>query len=88
MPKAKAKRARARKRRATVYHASPPATLAQDDDCVLTFLEWCALNRIGERGGRRILAGPDGPVVTQLTDHRIGITRRANREWQQRRARA
>jgi hypothetical protein len=85
---AKAKRSRARKRHASSYHATPPAVFAHDDDYVLTFPEWCALNRIGTRSGRRILSGPDGPVVTQLSTNRIGITRRANREWQESRARA
>jgi hypothetical protein len=85
---AETKRSRARKRRVSSYHAPPPAAFARDDDYVLTFPEWCSLNRIGTRSGRRILSGPDGPVVTQLSTHRIGITRRANREWQTSRARA
>jgi hypothetical protein len=58
------------------------------DDQVLTFVEWCSLNRIGERTGRRILARPDGPVVTMLSAQRIGITVNNNRAWQQRRTRA
>jgi hypothetical protein len=53
-----------------------------DDDQVLTFSEWCALNSIGSRSGRRILASGEGPMVLQLSANRIGITRRANREWQ------
>jgi hypothetical protein len=59
-----------------------------DDDEVLPFLEWCKLNNISERTGRRILASPDRPVVTQLSPHRIGITRGNNRRWQQLRERA
>ena len=55
---------------------------ALSDDQVLTFLEWCRLNRISERGGRRILTEPGGPVVTQLTPRRVGITVGANRAWQ------
>jgi hypothetical protein len=67
----------------------PPlrARLATDEDAVLTFKEWCALNGIGERTGRRILAEPGGPVITQLSDKRIGISRRNNRRWQESRAR-
>jgi hypothetical protein len=61
--------------------------LAEDDDAVLTFKEWCALNTVSERQGRRILAEPGGPTVTMLSDKRIGISRRHNREWQQARAR-
>ena len=62
--------------------------LAEDDDAVLTFKEWCALNSVSERQGRRILGSGSGPTVTKLTDKRVGISRRANREWQHARARA
>ena len=62
--------------------------LAEDDDAVLTFKEWCSLNSVSERQGRRILTSGNGPTVTQLSDRRIGITRRNNREWQASRARA
>jgi len=58
------------------------------DDQILTFLEWCKLNRISERTGRRILDGPDGPKVTMLSARRVGIAVRNNREWQQSKERA
>jgi hypothetical protein len=58
-----------------------------DDDKVLTFAEWCKLNRIGQRTGRRIIKSPGGPVVTQLSERRIGITVGNNRRWQTARAR-
>jgi hypothetical protein len=64
---------------------APLSTL--HDNQVLTFLEWCRLNRISERNGRRILDGPDGPVVTMLSARRIGITVGNNRAWQQSRER-
>jgi hypothetical protein len=63
-----------------------PAKL--NDDMVLSFGEWCAFNRISERNGRRILGRDDGPVTTRLTAKRIGVTVRANREWQASRERA
>jgi len=59
-----------------------------DDDRVLTFNEWCALNGIGKRTGRRILTSGSGPVVTQLSERRIGITVGNNRRWQEARARS
>ena len=59
------------------------ALLPNHDDQILTFPEWCRLNRVSERTGRRILAAPGGPVVTWLSTHRMGITVRANRDWQQ-----
>ena len=61
--------------------------LTLSDDQVLGFHEWCRLNRLSERTGRRIITGPDGPTVTMLSLRRYGVTVRANREWQQARAR-
>jgi hypothetical protein len=55
---------------------------------VLTFREWCQLNRISERTGRRILKSDNGPVVTRLTDKKIGVTVGNNAAWQAARARA
>ena len=57
-----------------------------EDQKVLTIKQWCALNGFCYRHGRNILAGDDGPVVTRISERRIGISRRNNREWQNRRA--
>ena len=43
-------------------------------DQILTFHEWCRLNCISVRTGRRILASGNGPVVTQLSPQRVGIS--------------
>jgi hypothetical protein len=59
-----------------------------DDNQVLTFNERCRLNRISLRNGRRILKGPGGPKVLQLSQNRIGIRYADNRGWQESRARA
>jgi hypothetical protein len=56
-------------------------------DQVLTFNEWCRLNRFSGRTGRRILKGPNPPEVTMLSPKRIGITNAANRRWQAARTR-
>jgi hypothetical protein len=61
--------------------------LTLSDDQVLDFYSWCQLNRISERTGRRILASPDGPQTVQLSPRRVGVTVRANREWQHARER-
>jgi hypothetical protein len=58
-----------------------PATL--NDNQVLTFKQWAALNGISARTGRRILKAPGGPVVTRLSARRFGITVANNRRWQQ-----
>jgi hypothetical protein len=63
-----------------------PLSMANDAQ-VLTFREWCRLNRISERTGRRILASGDGPIVTMLSARRVGITVGNNRRWQESRAR-
>ena len=55
---------------------------------VLTFHEWCQLNRISMRTGRRIINSGTGPVVTQLSPHRIGVTVGNNAAWQASKARA
>ena len=61
----------------------------ENDDAVLTFCEWCALNGFSARTGRRILAGPksERPIITWLSERRLGITRGNNRRWQESRAR-
>src|SRR5207245_7257880 len=56
------------------------------DTQVLTFAEWCRLNRISGRTGRRILTAPGGPTVVRLTTRKNGITVGRNRPRQQTRA--
>jgi hypothetical protein len=58
------------------------------DSQVLTFREWCRLNRISGRTGRRVLASGTGPTVVRLSPRRVGITVGANKRWQQSRERA
>jgi len=68
--------------RKRVLALDAPLSGALNDDQVLTFVEWCRLNRISERTGRRILDGPDAPPTVQLSPRRFGIRVAANREWQ------
>jgi hypothetical protein len=63
-----------------------PANL--NDNQVLTVRQWCGLGNFSLRTGRRILASGTGPVVTQLSAKRIGITFGADRAWKTARARA
>jgi hypothetical protein len=58
-----------------------------DGNEVFSFNEWCAINHISPRTGRRILASGTGPTVLQLTAKRIGIRRRDNDTWQESRIR-
>jgi predicted site-specific integrase-resolvase len=49
---------------------------------MLSRRQWAEINGIGLRTADRILASGDGPVVTQLTDRRIGIREDHNAAWQ------
>jgi hypothetical protein len=69
-----------------IEHNLGPSLNGLDDRC-MTFHEWCLVNSLSLRSGRRILQGQDPPQTIQLTTRRIGITVRANREWQARRSR-
>lgn len=61
---------------------------ARLDTQVLTFAEWCELNSFSLRTGRRILRSGNGPVVTQLSSRRIGVTVANDRAWKSSRERA
>ena len=54
---------------------------------ILTFHEWCRLNRISVRTGRRIIERGEGPIVTQLSPKRIGVSIANNAAWQASKAR-
>jgi hypothetical protein len=62
-------------------------SFATDDDLVLSLKEWAALNGISTRQARRIIAAGSGPIVTRISQHRIGVTRRHDREWKASRVR-
>jgi hypothetical protein len=56
-------------------------------DQILTMDEWCCLNRISMRTGRRIIKSGKGPAVTQVSAQRIGILVKDNARWQRARQR-
>jgi hypothetical protein len=77
---------RTQRSRRKQYALDAPLSVLHDDQ-VLTFFEWCQLNRFSERTGRRILKGPYSPKVTMLSPRRVGITVGNNRAWQKSRER-
>jgi hypothetical protein len=77
-----------RKKRCDIHDPHAPLPPIINAEQVLTFAQWCALNALSERTGRRVLASGEGPAVTKLSVARIGITVSANRAWQQSRTRA
>jgi hypothetical protein len=64
-----------------------PLSLERDENRVLTFSQWCELNALSTWTGRRLLRAGRGPKILQLSDRRIGVTLRANAEWQRARER-
>lgn len=70
----------------TERHALQSAQ-AYDDNQILNLRQWCALNGISLRTGHRILASGEGPIVTQLSSKRIGISYGNNSKWLASRAR-
>jgi hypothetical protein len=58
-----------------------------DDDIVMSFRQWCAVNAFSTATGRRLVKSGQGPVLLRLSPRRIGITIAANRAWQTARAR-
>jgi len=61
---------------------------ALDDQRVMTLAQWCEVNGFSWWTGQRLIKAGKGPKILQLSPRRIGITVRANREWQQARERA
>lgn len=78
-------RRRRRQPRADDFDDLPPLP---DDNEVLPFPAWCALNAISVRTGRKLKAAGQGPVITEISERRIGVTKRNNRIWQRSRTRS
>jgi hypothetical protein len=73
-------------RRAAQRRKSDPARdreIEPNQHQVLTFLEWCKLNKISPATGRRIRKSGKGPKFIRLSDRRIGVTVGDNRAWQE-----
>jgi hypothetical protein len=61
---------------------------ALNDDWVMPFSLWCEVNNFSPATGRRLRKAGKGPVFTQISDRRIGVTVRNNRIWQESRAKS
>jgi hypothetical protein len=66
---------------------SDSAQIEYSDHRVLHFRQRCELNGFSEATGRRIISAGIGPIVTQLSAKRIGVTIGNNAKWQASRAR-
>ena len=67
---------------------NPALDRVVDDDRVMLFARWCEVNGFSKATGRRLRNTGQGPGFVQLSPRRIGVTVRANREWQKSRERA
>lgn len=56
-----------------------------DDDEVMSVTKWAEINDLSLITARRVIARGEGPELIQLSPNRVGITRRADREWKRRR---
>ena len=74
----------------TSLRQSDPGELARalDDQRVMTIAQWAEVNGFSVWTGQRLIKAGKGPVVTQTSDRRIGITVRNNRAWQESRAKS
>jgi len=61
-------------------------SLANRENTILTFREWCAANSFSEATGHRIRKSGTGPRFVKLSARRIGVTVRDNVAWQESRA--
>jgi hypothetical protein len=68
-----------------MHSSKPPKSqqVSAHDDAVLSFAAWCALNSFSRATGQRIKEAGKGPAFIRLSDRRIGVRVRDNREWQE-----
>jgi hypothetical protein len=76
--KQKAKRKKAKARKAAP--AAPVRVLTYDDE-TYTLAEWRQLRRISPSTERRLRAKGLGPKLVHLSDTRLGVTVKSDREW-------
>ena len=80
-------RATEQKRRDEKCHDEAGFRPDLEDHRVLSFKEWCALCGFSAATGRRVIAAGIGPIVTQLSARRIGVSIANHLAWQASRAR-
>jgi hypothetical protein len=69
-------------------HRQSARARALADDWIMPFSLWCEVNNFSPATGRRLRKAGKGPVFTQISDRRIGVTVRNNRVWQESRAKS
>jgi hypothetical protein len=61
---------------------------ALDDMRVMSLPQWAEVCGFSIWTGKRLIAAGKGPVITQISERRIGVTVGNNRAWQKSRERA
>ena len=74
--------------RETEQHPRNERDRALDDQRVMSISQWCEVCNFSVWTGKRLIKAGKGPVITQISDRRIGITVGNNRKWQASRERA
>ncbi len=74
--------------RAAEQHTRSERDRALDDQRVMTIPQWAEVNGFSIWTGKRLIKAGKGPVITQISDRRIGVTVGNNRAWQKSRERA
>jgi hypothetical protein len=69
-------------------NAEASAEAQLDDLCVTPFPEWCEAKGFSYSTGRRLLQSGQGPKITKLTARLLGVQRRHDREWLDRRTKS
>jgi hypothetical protein len=69
------------------HHSRTERNRALDDQQVLTIKQFADLNGFSVFTARRLIKAGKGPVVTQISDRRVGITVANNGAWQRARER-
>jgi hypothetical protein len=55
-------------------HRSRARERAPDDDWVMPFSLWCDVNNFSLATGRRLRKAGKGPVFTQISERKVGVT--------------
>jgi predicted DNA-binding transcriptional regulator AlpA len=61
--------------------SSDNITAVVDPDRVMPLPAWCERCGFSEATGRRLIKTGQGPIVTWLSERRMGIRERHHREW-------
>jgi hypothetical protein len=85
----RAKRAAKRRKARRILREADRALIAkaQNPNQVLTFRQWCLLAGFSVDTGRRVIKAGKGPIITQLSKRKLGVSLANHVKWEASRAR-